>query len=55
MILAFLVVFALIFFGIIAFRKLSEKDKWALTKTLTYSIIVAVVTMSLLTMFVVLF
>lgn len=55
MILVFLVVFALVFFGIEIFRKLSEKEKWALTKTVGYSIIVAVVTITLLTVFVILF
>jgi len=55
MIIAFLIVFALVFAGITAFRSLSEKEKWALTKTVGYSIIVAVVTVLLLTVFVMLF
>lgn len=55
MVLAFLAVFALVFVGILAFRSLSKKEKWALTKTLGYSIIVAVVTIVLLSVFVILF
>jgi hypothetical protein len=55
MVVAFAVVFILVFSGITAFRSLSEKEKWALTKTAGYSILVAVVTVLLLTLFVLLF
>jgi len=55
MVLVFAVVFALVFVGILAFRKMSKKEKWTLTKTVGYSILVAVVTVLLLTMFVILF
>jgi hypothetical protein len=55
MVVAFAVVFILVFSGIIAFRSLSEKEKWALTKVAGYSILVAVVTVLLLTLFVLLF
>lgn len=46
--LVFFVLFAVFYFGIPAFRKLTGKEKWDLTKTLVYSIIcslLAVVTM----------
>jgi hypothetical protein len=49
-ILTFLVVFVLIFTGIKTLRTMSDKEIWALTKTAGYSIIVAVVTLLLLTL-----
>lgn len=55
MILVFLVVFSLVFMGILAFRNLSNKEKWALTKVVGYSTIVAVVTLLLLSIIVILF
>jgi lipopolysaccharide export LptBFGC system permease protein LptF len=55
MILVFAVVFVLVFAGITAFRSLSKKERWALTKVAGYSIIVAVVTVLLLTLFVMVF
>jgi hypothetical protein len=55
MISVFLFVFFLVFAGILAFREMSKKERWALTKTIGYSIIVAVVTVLLLTGFVILF
>ena len=55
MILTFLIVFGLVFGAIELFRSLSKKERWALTKTVGYSIIIAVVTVTLLTMFVILF
>ena len=54
-VLVFSIVFAIVFAGITAFRSLSAKEKWVLTKTVGYSIIVAVVTVLLLTVFVMLF
>jgi lipopolysaccharide export LptBFGC system permease protein LptF len=55
MVVAFAVVFILVFAGITAFRSLSEKEKWALTKVAGYSILVAVVAVALLTLFVMVF
>jgi hypothetical protein len=54
-ILAFLVVFGVCYFGIKGYRELSGKDKWALTKLLGYSILVAVLTLVVLTVFVIVF
>ena len=54
-ILAFLVVFGLFFFGIKAFRELTKKEKWELTKYITYSTICSVLAVSLLMAIVILF
>jgi hypothetical protein len=54
-VLAFLIVFGICFFGIKGYRDLSGKDKWALTKLLGYSIICASTAIVLLTTIVVLF
>ena len=43
-ILAFLFVFGLFYFGIDAFRSLTGREKWDLTKLVTYSIMCAVLT-----------
>ena len=40
----FLIVFGLIFFGLIAFKQMTGKEKWQLTKLAAYSIICAVLT-----------
>lgn len=53
--LAFFIVFALFYFGIAAFRATTGKDKWQLTKTLTYSMVCAILTLSVLVGIVVLF
>lgn len=55
MVLTFLIVFMLVLAGIETFRNMTNKERWALTKSLGYSIIVAVVTLVLLTGFVILF
>lgn len=55
LLLAFVVVFCICYFGISSFRSLTGKAKWALTKLLGYSIICASLTMLLLTLIVVLF
>lgn len=55
MILAFLIVFTLVFCGIRVFHSMSDKEQWALTKSVGYSIIVALVTLFLLAGFVILF
>ena len=54
-ILAFLVVFGVCYFGIKGYRNLSGKDKWALTKLLGYSILVASLTLVIMTVIVILF
>lgn len=54
-IIAFLVVFAICFFGIKGFRDLSGKDKWALTKLLAYSTICAMLALACLAIIVFIF
>ncbi len=54
MLLAFGIAFAICYFGIAGFRNLTGKDKWALTKLLGYSIMCALLAVSLLVMIVVL-
>ncbi len=53
--LAFIVVFGLFFLGIKAVREMTDKERWSLTKTLTYSIICAVLTLAALAGFVLIF
>ncbi len=53
--LAFLVVFALVFFAFEFFRYSTKQERWNLTKSVGYSIIIAVVALLLLTGFVILF
>jgi len=55
MILTFLVLFFAFYFGIGAIRSLSGKEKWVLTKLISYSIMCAVLTIVVLVGFVVLF
>jgi hypothetical protein len=55
MLVSFLSLFAIFFFGIEIFRKLSGKEKWVLTKTLGYSIVCAVLTILALTAVVLVF
>lgn len=54
-IFAFVVLFVLIFSGIELFRKMSGKEKWALTKTVTYSIVCAVLAILVLSLIVLFF
>jgi hypothetical protein len=54
-VLGFLFVFCLFFFGIQAARSLSGKECWALTKLVAYSIICAVLTLTALIGFVLIF
>lgn len=54
-ILAFLVVFCLFYFGIQALRSTSGKEKWELTKLVTYSIICATLTIGVLVALVIIF
>jgi hypothetical protein len=53
--LAFIVVFGIFFFGIKAVREMTGMEQWALTKYLVYSIICAVLTLSVLISIVVIF
>ena len=54
-ILAFVVVFGLFFFGINAIREMTGKELWSMTKLLTYSIICAILTLATLISIVVIF
>jgi hypothetical protein len=54
-ILAFLFVFGICYFGIKQYRELSGKEKWALTKMIGYSMLCASVAIVLLVLIVILF
>jgi hypothetical protein len=54
-VLAFLFVFGLFFFGIKAFRNITEKEKWALAKLVGYSLLCTLMAIVLLVLIVVLF
>jgi hypothetical protein len=54
-VLGFLLVFAAFFFGINTVRTMTGKEKWALTKIITYSTICAVLTTAALIGFVLTF
>jgi hypothetical protein len=54
-ILAFLFIFGLFFFGILAVRDMTGKELWSVTKLLTYSAICAILTIVFLIILVVLF
>lgn len=53
--LAFVVVFGLFHFGIQAWRDTTGLEKWNLVKSLTYSLILAILTLVALTTIVILF
>lgn len=53
--LAFFIAFALCYFGIDAYRKLTGKEKWALTKLTGYSILCASLAIIILSGIVILF
>lgn len=53
--LAFLFVFGIFYFGIKSYRDLSGKDKWTLTKLMGYSIMCALMAIVLLMLIVILF
>jgi hypothetical protein len=53
--LAFAVFAAIIHFGITAWRKMEGKERWSLTKTAFYSIIVSLLTLAVMTVIVILF
>jgi hypothetical protein len=54
-ILAFIFIFGVFFFGIKAVRDMTGKELWSLTKLLTYSLICAILTLVFLITLVVLF
>lgn len=54
-ILAFVIVFGLFFFGIRYLRNMSGKETWSLVKLLTYSAVCAILTFGSLVALVVLF
>jgi hypothetical protein len=51
----FVILAVLIHFGIMAWQKMSGSERWALTKTATYSIIVALLAIVVMMFLVVLF
>ena len=55
LIVTFIFLFGIFFFGITAFRNLPGKEQWALTKSITYSIIVALLAVLAMAVIVVLF
>ena len=54
-ILSFLVLFCVFFFGIKFIREMNKMEKWALTKYAVYSILCSVLALGALTIFVLLF
>jgi hypothetical protein len=54
-ILAFVILAALLHFGIMGWQSMTGKQRWALTKSLTYSIIVALLVIVAMMFIVVLF
>lgn len=55
LVFAFVVLAALIHFGIMAWQKMSGSERWSLTKSLGYSIIVALLAIVVMMFMVVLF
>lgn len=53
--LLFLIVFGLFFFGIKALRATTGKEKWHIVKLLTYSLVCAILTLTVLFWIVILF
>jgi hypothetical protein len=53
--LAFAILAVLIHFGISAWRKMDGKERWTLTKSITYSIIVSLLAVLVMTVIVILF
>jgi hypothetical protein len=53
--LVFAILAVLIHFGITAWRNLNGKERWALTKSIAYSIIVALLAVLAMTVIVILF
>lgn len=53
--LVFAILTVLIHFGITAWRKMEDKERWTLTKSITYSIIVALLAVLVMVGIVILF
>ena len=53
--LAFAILAALIHFGITAWRNLNGKERWTLTKSIAYSILVSLLALMVMTVIVILF
>jgi len=53
--LAFAVLAVVIHFGITAWRNMTGKERWALTKSIVYSILVALLAVLVMTVIVILF
>jgi hypothetical protein len=53
--LAFAILAVVIHFGITAWRKMEGKERWTLTKSIAYSIIVALLAVLAMTVIVILF
>jgi hypothetical protein len=53
--LAFFIIAGLIHFGIRAWRDMTGKERWSLTKSLGYSIIVSLLTLVVMSVIVILF
>jgi hypothetical protein len=53
--LVFAILAVLIHFGLTAWRKMNGKERWTLTKSVTYSIIVALLAVLVMTVIVILF
>jgi hypothetical protein len=53
--LAFIIFAVLIHFGITVWRRMERKERWSLTKSLFYSIIVSLLALAVMTAIVVLF
>jgi hypothetical protein len=53
--LAFVIFAVVIHFGITAWRKMEEKERWSLTKSAFYSIVVSLLALAVMTAIVVLF
>jgi hypothetical protein len=53
--LVFAIFAVLIHFGITAWRKMEGKERWTLTKSVTYSIIVSLLAVLVMTVIVILF
>lgn len=54
-ILAFVVIFGLFFFGIKAVREMTNKERWTLAKYLTYSLGLSIITVATMIAFVLIF
>jgi hypothetical protein len=55
LVLAFIILAVVLHFGITSWQKMSGKDRWSLTKTAFYSIIVSLLALAAMTILVVLF